>query len=80
MEADICVLNGGKSIVPGSPVVKTSPFNAWGVDSIPGLGDKIHCALWQKKKKQPRNNIVVNSTKTLKTAHIKESFKKEEEY
>ena len=80
MEADICVLNGGKSIVPGSPVVKTSPFNAWGVDSIPGLGAKIPCALWPKKKKQPRNNIVVNSTKTLKTAHIKESFKKEEEY
>ena len=44
MEADICVLNGGKSIVPGSPVVKTSPFNAWGVDSIPGLGAKIPCA------------------------------------
>ena len=31
----------GKSIVPGSLVVKTSPFNAWGVDSTPHLGAKI---------------------------------------
>ena len=44
MEADICVLNGGKSIVPGSPVVKTSPFLAQGVDSVPGLGAKTPCA------------------------------------
>ena len=71
----------GKSIVPGSLVVKTSPFNAWGVDSTPHLGAKIPRAWWPKKTKtKPRNNIVVNSTKTLKTAHINKSFKKEEEY
>ena len=34
----------GKSIVPGSPGVKTLPFSARGVDSIPGLGAKIPCA------------------------------------
>ena len=44
----------GKSIVPGSPVVKTLPFSARGVDSIPGLGAKSPCASYPKKKKNQK--------------------------
>ena len=42
---------------PGSPVVKISPSNARGVDSIPGLGAKILYASWPKiPKKQNKFN------------------------
>ena len=37
---------------PGSPVVKTSPFNAGRVGSVPDGGTKIPHASWPKKKKQ----------------------------
>ena len=37
---------------PGGPVVKTSPSNAGGVGSIPGLGANIPHASGQKKQKQ----------------------------
>ena len=35
---------------PGSPVTKTSPSNAGGVDSIPGRGARIPHALWPKNQ------------------------------
>ena len=35
---------------PGSPVVKTLPFNAEGVGLIPGQGAKIPHASWPKIK------------------------------
>ena len=35
---------------PGSPVVKTSPSNAGGAGSIPGLGAKISHVLRQKNQ------------------------------
>ena len=47
---------------PGSPVVKTSPFNAGIVGSIPGQGAKILHALWPKKQNIKSRNIVVTSS------------------
>ena len=35
---------------PGGPVVKTSPCNAGGTDSIPGRGAKIPHASWPKNQ------------------------------
>ena len=35
---------------PGGPVVKTSPFNAGAVSSIPGLGGKILHASWPENQ------------------------------
>ena len=65
--------------LPGNPVVKILPSNAWGVDLTPGQGAKISHALQpknqnikKKKKKKPRNNTLRNSTKTSKEmVHIK---------
>ena len=37
---------------PGDPMVKTSPFNAGGMGSMPGQEAKIPHALWPKKPKQ----------------------------
>ena len=63
---------------PGSPVVKTLPSNARGVDLIPGQGVRIPHALWPKNQNiNNRSNIVTNSTKTLKMVRIKRNlFKK----
>ena len=54
---------------PGSPVVKTSPSNTGGADSIPGRGAKIPHA--SRPRNQNRSNIVTNSIKTLKMVHVK---------
>ena len=35
---------------PGSPVVKTQPFNADGVGSVPGRGTKVPRALWPESQ------------------------------
>ena len=43
---------------PGGPVVKTPPFNAAGVSSIPGWGAKIPHALWPKKPKHKTEAIL----------------------
>ena len=42
---------------PGSPAVKTSPFNEGGVSSIPGWGIKVPTGCGQKLKKKTNNNI-----------------------
>ena len=50
---------------PGSPVVKTSPSNAGGEDSIPGRGAKIaHASQPKNQNIKNRSNIATNSTKT----------------
>ena len=61
---------------PGSPVVKTSPPNAWAVGSNPGQEAKIPPASWQKKKVK-QINIVTNSIKTLNDPHFLKSLKKQ---
>ena len=58
---------------PGGPVVKTSPSNAGGVGSIPGLGANIPHASGQKNKnkiKQKQNCNKFNKD-FLKMAHVK---------
>ena len=59
---------------PGGPVVKTSPSAAKGVGSIPGQGAKISHASGPKNQDVNRSNIVTNSIKTLKMAHIKKKI------
>ena len=62
---------------PGSPVVKTLPSNAGGVDLIPSLGAKIPHALCPKKKKKKHEKkeeeeaIVKYSIKTFKMVLIR---------
>lgn len=49
-----------------SPVVETSPSNAWGMGSIPGQG--VNIAYTSQPKKQNINNksnIATNSIKSL---------------
>ena len=59
----------------GSPVVKTSPSKKWvQVPSLVGeLGSYMPHGL--KTKTENRSNIVTNSIKMLKMAHIKKSLK-----
>ena len=57
----------------GCPVVKTSPSNTGGTESIPDLGAKIPHA--SEPKNQNINNIVTNSIKNLKMVHIKKKKK-----
>ena len=56
-------------------MVKTLPFNAGDVGSIPGHGAKIPYACSQRTKTQNRSNIVTNQ-QILKMAHIKKILKK----
>ena len=50
---------------PAGPVVNTSPSNAEGAGSIPGLGAKIPYALWPRNQDINNiSNIVTNSIKT----------------
>jgi len=50
---------------PAGPVVNTSPSNAEGAGSIPGLGTKIPYALWPRNQDINNiSNIVTNSIKT----------------
>ena len=39
-----------RQVLPGSPMIKTSPSSTGGAGSIPGWGAKIPCALWPKSK------------------------------
>ena len=49
---------------PAGPVVNTSPSNAEGAGSIPGLGAKIPYALWPRNQDINNiSNIVTNSIK-----------------
>ena len=57
---------------PGSPVVKTSPFNEGGMGLIPGQGAKSHMPWGQKI--WSKSNIKTNS-KDFKMVHIKKVFK-----
>ena len=43
---------------PGSPVVKTSPFNAGDIGSIPGWGTKSLHAFWPKIPKHKTEAIL----------------------
>ena len=61
--------DGGTS--PVDHWLKTPPSKAQGVGSIPGQGAKIPHALQPKIQNIKDKNIVINSTKTLKIAHIK---------
>ena len=62
---------------PGSPVVKTSPSNAGGAGSIPGLGAKISHVLRQKNQNINQKNIVPKSIKTFKNGpHKRQLLKK----
>ena len=56
---------------PSGPMVKTSPSNAGGMDSIAGQGAKIP----KPRTQNSRSNIVTNSIKTLKIIHIKKILK-----
>ena len=60
------------------PVVWTSPSNAgvWVRSLVRYL--RSHVPPGQKTKTEDRNNIVTNTIKTLKTAHIKEEEEEEE--
>ena len=58
---------------PGSP---TSPSTAGCAGLILGWATKIPHALWPKKTKQSRCNIVTHSIKTLKMVHIKKKKKR----
>ena len=50
---------------PAGPVVNTSPSNAEGAGSIPGLRAKIPYALWPRNQDINNiSNIVTNSIKT----------------
>ena len=62
---------------PGGPAVRTSPSSAGGVGSIPGGRAKVPHASWLKN--QNRSNIVTNSMKTFKMAHIKNILKKQKQ-
>ena len=57
---------------PGGPVVKISPSNAGGADSVPGGGAKILRPSWPKyiKQEQYCNKFI----QTLKMVHIKKIF------
>ena len=52
--------------LPGNPVVKISPSNAWGVDLTPGQGAKISQALQSKNQ---------NIKKKKKTKKLNKDFK-----
>ena len=41
---------------PGDPMVKTSPFNAGGMGSMPGQEAKIPHALWPKNQNRSKFN------------------------
>ena len=56
---------------PGGPVVKPSPSNTVGAGLILAAVAKIPHALCQQTENINRSNIVTNSIKTLKMAHIK---------
>ena len=63
----------GEGMSLAFPVVRTSPFNAGDVSSIPDLGAMISFVSQPKKKKknqQNTNNMVTNSIKPFKMAHI----------
>ena len=57
-------------------MVKIAHFNAGGVGSIPAREAKIPHALGPKTQNiEKRNNVVMNSIKTLKMVHIKKILK-----
>ena len=66
--------NKDMSGLPGVSVVTASPSSAGAVDSAPGQGAGIPHASWMRHRNMNTNNIVTNSTKTLKMVHIKNFF------
>lgn len=60
--------------VRACPGGKISTFHAGSASSIPGWGVKIPQASQPKTKMQNRDNIVANSVRALKVAHIKKYF------
>ena len=63
---------------PGGQVVKPSPSSAGGAGLSLAAVAKILHALYQKSENINRNNIVSNSIKTLKMAHVKKNRHKVE--
>ena len=61
---------------PGGPVVGTLPYNAGAAGSIPSQELRSHMTRGQKTKTENRNNIVINSIKTLKMFHSKKKSEK----
>ena len=59
----------------GDLVVKTLPSSAGGAGLIPGQGAKISPAFWPKNPPKYTSNVVTNSIKTIKMAHLKKIFK-----
>ena len=53
-----CHIKDNYGDFPGGPVVKTSPSNAGGVDSVPGQGAKIPHASGPKKPKHKAEAIL----------------------
>ena len=60
--------------VRACPGGKISTFHAGSASSIPGWGVKIPQASQPKTKMQNRDNIVANSVRALKVAHIQKYF------
>ena len=58
--------------LPGSPVVKTLPFNARRVGSIPGWGTKTPNALWCDKTKTINKQTKKNSPVPISTLQLVE--------
>ena len=57
-------------------MVKTLPFNAGCLGSIPGVWVLSHIPHGQKTKTENQGNIVTNSMKTFKVVHSKKKKKK----
>ena len=58
-------------------MVKTLPYNAGGLGSIPGQGANIPHALQPKKQNiNNKNNTAINSIKTFKMVHVEKNLKK----
>ena len=62
---------------PGGPVVKTSPFNAEGVDLILGWGTKIPHALWPKNQNIKQEQYCNKFNKDFKNGSYQKIFKKQ---
>ena len=61
---------------PGGPVVKTSPFNAGGAGSIPGLGTKGSHDSWPKKTNQKQKQYCNKFNLDFKNGPHQKSLKK----
>ena len=61
-------------------MVKTSPSNAGGVGSIPGVGAKIPPASWPKNQNIKQKQYCNKFNKDLKMVHIKKINKNKDKW